>query len=901
MSLITMNTHQTLNSGPCAPAGKCIKSGSPNSTTEFRCSINRAGLLTSGIILALIGQTPVSAAEAVNHGSSAGFGISGNLTLTGVPLVDIPATGGSSGTAPPVYANDNGPAGEPLNISAGAGLLNVTGVVISSAASNVDGLPGIRTTSASALINNLNLTVADPPLLPPLVAIGASEMNSQCQVSGNPASSNVTGSTTLTGLTLSISGASVTLPVNPGPNTVIQAAGGVAGITVYLNEQTPVSGSAGEQVAVTALRLKIDSVNVLGIGLVSGEVQLGVSTANQYADADGDGFSNSLDADDDGDGIPDSAEVLHAAANGDTDGDGIPNHRDLDSDNDGINDVLEGGGMDADGDGLQDGAADDNGNGLVDTVDPARGGTVLPLPDTDGDGARDYVDLDSDNDAISDLVESGNGSHDTDNDGAAEGADEDGDGIVGGLDGSAVFGDANSPALPDADGDGSPNHRDTSSNGSGSRDISGSGHANSDSNNDGIVDDTTDADKDGVADVIDADDDAFGGLGDPSHDEDDDGATDIEEGSGLVDTDGDGIPDSSDSDSDGDGIPDLTEVANAPSSSFDTDGDGVVDRRDLDSDNDGINDVIEGGGVDTDGDGLQDGSTDADQDGLVDTADITQGGVSLPVPDSDADGARDYVDLDSDNDTVSDLLEGGSGAPDTNFDGIVDGGDADGDGIRDEVDRLTTFGDAQDPGAVNTDGADLPDYIDTDSDNAGSKDIELAGNSSKDTDNDGRVDGPYADPDADGVHVSVDTRPNEFGGTGGCAASGSQWKNSHFNAAELLDPAISGWDADPDSDGMSNALEYAFGTNPRVISPQPMILSSITLGGGSGVMLTVTRDACSRAFLNAEYSTDLTNWISSGPEIEYLEDSESSLIVSISGSQIGEEDRLFVRLKVTVP
>lgn len=41
------------------------------------------------------------------------------------------------------------------------------------------------------------------------------------------------------------------------------------------------------------------------------------------------------------------------------------------------------------------------------------------------------------------------------------------------------------------------------------------------------------------------------------------------------------------------------------------------------------------------------------------------------------------------------------------------------------------------------------------------------------------------------------------------------WLNSHFTAAEQLDPALSGPHADPDSDGLANAIEFAAGTLPR--------------------------------------------------------------------------------------
>jgi len=41
------------------------------------------------------------------------------------------------------------------------------------------------------------------------------------------------------------------------------------------------------------------------------------------------------------------------------------------------------------------------------------------------------------------------------------------------------------------------------------------------------------------------------------------------------------------------------------------------------------------------------------------------------------------------------------------------------------------------------------------------------------------------------------------------------WRKEHFNESELLDPGISGPDADPDGDGIPNLMEYAMGLNPR--------------------------------------------------------------------------------------
>ena len=83
-------------------------------------------------------------------------------------------------------------------------------------------------------------------------------------------------------------------------------------------------------------------------------------------------------------------------------------------------------------------------------------------------------------------------------------------------------------------------------------------------------------------------------------------------GTGLLDSDGDGIADIYDLDSDGDGIPDTGEGI------IDTDGDGVLDYLDLDSDNDGIADVVEAGYADIDNNGLFDAVVDLDGNGLHD-------------------------------------------------------------------------------------------------------------------------------------------------------------------------------------------------------------------------------------------------------------------------------------------
>jgi len=143
-------------------------------------------------------------------------------------------------------------------------------------------------------------------------------------------------------------------------------------------------------------------------------------------------------------------------------------------------------------------------DGIDDSIDPE-----ILFVDTDGDGLHDNVDLDDDNDGLSDLEE-GNGLLDTDGDGIPDSldTDSDNDGI------------ADADEIGDADGDGIPDSQEP----------------------DG-TDVSTDTDGDGIPDDLD-------------NDDDNDGLTDEEEGNGLVDTDGDGIPDSLDPDSNNDGIGD---------------------------------------------------------------------------------------------------------------------------------------------------------------------------------------------------------------------------------------------------------------------------------------------------------------------------------------------------------
>lgn len=226
----------------------------------------------------------------------------------------------------------------------------------------------------------------------------------------------------------------------------------------------------------------------------------------------------------------------------DTDKDGIADVFDLDSDNDGIPDVVESGfATSSNGKAYIDTWIDSNGNGMHDA---AEGSSPL---DSDNDGTPNFLDLDSDNDAIFDVDESGagnsgnsnfeNGDGDIDGDGVGDGNDTDAvrekdfnsdgsseyftDGILdiydyfNGSNMATAYGNQNQGLghvyyVLDSDNDGLPDYIDTYNNSTSTYDISKTLYANLDSNNDGVIDDTVDSEGDGLLDIFDTNDSEFG-------------------------------------------------------------------------------------------------------------------------------------------------------------------------------------------------------------------------------------------------------------------------------------------------------------------------------------------------------------------------------------------------------
>jgi len=193
----------------------------------------------------------------------------------------------------------------------------------------------------------------------------------------------------------------------------------------------------------------------------------------------------------------------------DRDNDGVADVFDLDSDNDGIGGIVEDGwahlSNGTDKMNLTGTWIDANGNGWHDETEAAYIASSNVATDFDGDGIPNYIDLDADNDARFDVEEASlfNGDGDINGDGVGDGADGDGDGILNAFDNFVGFGNIAKPLPQNTLGSSNQDYLKVISLTPGVFDISTTLYASLDANNDGIIDGSTDVDKDGIRDAFD--------------------------------------------------------------------------------------------------------------------------------------------------------------------------------------------------------------------------------------------------------------------------------------------------------------------------------------------------------------------------------------------------------------
>ena len=123
--------------------------------------------------------------------------------------------------------------------------------------------------------------------------------------------------------------------------------------------------------------------------------------------------------------------------------------------------------------------------------------------------------------------------------------------------------------------------------------------------------------------------------------------------------------------------------------------------------------------------------------------------------------------------------------------------------------------------------------------------------------------GPSLVPGGQGVDANDPAwwrASSQLGGSPGEADSVADpyanWKAAHFSADQLADPAISGDEADPDGDRLSNQSEYIAGTSPVDISS----VFRATDAQFSGADFIITISTVSGRTYGVQKSQDLQNW-----------------------------------------
>ena len=124
------------------------------------------------------------------------------------------------------------------------------------------------------------------------------------------------------------------------------------------------------------------------------------------------------------------------------------------------------------------------------------------------------------------------------------------------------------------------------------------------------------------------------------------------------------------------------------------------------------------------------------------------------------------------------------------------------------------------------------------------------------------------------------------------------WQLSHFNSGQLGEPALSGWQSDPDEDGLTNLIEFALDSRPLIADRNGLPTAEpVTVDGQTFLQLTFKKSPSAPLDYLVEVSFDQRNWNSGEFFTELVLDTPTRLTVR-SSVAIHLLDRQFMRLVV---
>ena len=119
------------------------------------------------------------------------------------------------------------------------------------------------------------------------------------------------------------------------------------------------------------------------------------------------------------------------------------------------------------------------------------------------------------------------------------------------------------------------------------------------------------------------------------------------------------------------------------------------------------------------------------------------------------------------------------------------------------------------------------------------------------------------------------------------------WRFSHFTAAELANPAISGDLADAEGDGIVNVVEYALNRDPKAASMNALPTAFVNASGYPTLTYTAVDSAVDIRYI-VEISTNLVTWNAAS-----LNGATTATATVTSPNTIAAQPVQFMRLRVT--